>query len=318
MPDLTFEVQQNQRLDTLLSKLLKLSRADAIKLLKTDTVKLNKIPLTHKAKGKIILAGQTITIKDYAPEQQLVANPNIKLTYLQKNLDFVVVNKPAGMAVHPLDPSQTDTVLNAVYADYPQILNVGTEGHLRSGVVHRLDVPTTGCLIFALNNHAYQHLRIAFKTHQTFKSYTALLQGNYQQKMSLKLQLAVTRKRNPAKVSVIPFDTHPLPSGTCICTLDLAVHQHYPEERATLVQVTLGTGYLHQIRAMMAHTGHPLIGDPLYNTLDPIQPLKDFTHLPLCLHAQTLEIQVPQLRKNVNADAPLPEAFTDILTRLNQ
>ncbi len=317
MADLIFEIDKNQRLDTLLAKLLKISRQDVIKILQQDKVLLNGRPITHKAKGKDILAGQTLTVRNYNPEAQLIANKEIELQYLQKNLDFVVVNKPAGMPVHPLEPGENNTVLNAIYAAYPQILNVGTEGPLRSGVVHRLDLPTTGCLIFALNNHAYDHLREAFKTHQTYKSYTALLQGNYQAKTKLKLQLAITKKKNPATVSVIPFDQHPLPSGTCTCNLSLTPQQFYPKEQATLVEIILDTGYLHQIRVMTAHAGHPIIGDPLYNKLETPEPLKVYEKIPLCLHAQTLQIEVPELRKNINADAPLPPEFLEIIDALN-
>ena len=317
MADITYEIDKNQRLDLLIAKLLKLSRQDAIKVLQQDKVMLNGRPVSHKAKGKEIQAGQTITIRNYTPEANLVANNKIELEYLQKNLDFVVVNKPANMPVHPLEPGETNTVLNAIYAKYPQILNVGTEGPLRSGVVHRLDLPTTGCLIFALNNHAYEHLRQAFKTHQTFKSYTALLQGNYQGKTKLKLQLAITKKKNPATVSIIPFDQHPLPSGTCTCNLSLTPQQFYPNDQATLVEIILDTGYLHQIRTMMAHAGHPLIGDDLYNKLDTLECLKAYEQIPLCLHAQTLQIEVPELRKNINADAPLPPEFFEIIDALN-
>src|SRR5690606_15669336 len=114
--------------------------------------------------------------------------------------DFVVLDKPAGMPVHPLAPGEEGTLLNAVIARWPAIDGVG-EGGLRSGVVHRLDVDTSGALVMATTHDRWLTLRKAFAAHRTQKQYVAIVRGHPPEKGEHRAYLTIARHR-PARVKV--------------------------------------------------------------------------------------------------------------------
>src|SRR5690606_18172405 len=114
---------------------------------------------------------------------------------------WMIVNKPAGLPVHPLEEDETETVLSALIAKYPQMHGVG-EGGLRSGVVHRLDVETSGTLLFASKQETWTRLRQAFTEHRTTKKYQAIVLGQMRGSGEEKMVLHIARHR-PAVVRVI-------------------------------------------------------------------------------------------------------------------
>ena len=143
-------------------------------------------------------------------------------------------------------------MLNALIARRPEILGVG-EGGLRSGVVHRLDVETSGALIVATEASAWGRLRGAFADHRVEKRYQALVSGDFAEPRHVALPLVVSRHR-PARVAVDPAGR---PCRQFVRPLERL-------DGVTLVEIELETGFLHQIRASLAHLGHPLLGDPAY------------------------------------------------------
>jgi 23S rRNA pseudouridine1911/1915/1917 synthase len=165
------------------------------------------------------------------------------------------------MPVHPLAPDETGTVLNALIVWMPQMHGVG-EGGLRSGVVHRLDVDTSGTLLLATKEDAWRRLRDAFRRHETTKRYQAIALGRWSlaEEGQCRLPLVVAQHR-PAKVRVAA-DGHRTDAGVRLCDTRWRVAQRFPN--ATLLDITLGTGFLHQIRATLSHLSHPLAGDRHY------------------------------------------------------
>jgi len=169
-----------------------------------------------------------------------------------------MVNKPAGMPIHPLKPGETSTLLNTVIARYPQIHSLG-EGGLRSGVVHRLDLGTTGVVAFALDTATWHTFRQAFVDHTTRKTYRALVHGHPPSQGHQECPLRIARHK-PAHVVVGPGHDQRL------CRLAWRVRHLLTD--AAEIEVDLETGFLHQIRVMFAHMGHPLLGDTQYGAVD--------------------------------------------------
>jgi 23S rRNA pseudouridine1911/1915/1917 synthase len=171
-----------------------------------------------------------------------------------------MVDKPAGVAVHPLEEGERGTMLNRVVAKYPQIQGVG-EGGLKSGVVHRLDVDTSGVLLFATDQERWEALRKAFKGHSTKKVYRAIVDGEMEGAGREMMDLVVV-KHSPARVGVVNPTQGYMPAGARECYLNWRVIERLGG--ASLIEVELGTGFLHQIRVMMAHAGHAVVGDAVY------------------------------------------------------
>ncbi|MEM1026569.1 MAG: RNA pseudouridine synthase [Planctomycetota bacterium] len=221
------------------------------------------------------------------------------LRVLAEGPDWVAMDKPAGVPVHPLRPDEPGTLLGDVAAKYPQVVGVGEEGELRSGVVHRLDVDTSGVVLFALSDERWRALREAFSTHRVRKTYAALVDGVVEQDGEIEMHLAVTRHA-PARVEVV--DAELSVAGARKCSLAwrvLAV-----SDRSSRVEVNLHTGFLHQVRVMFAAMGNPLLGDACY------APERVAARAPRqMLHAASIEVD------EVKAEADWPEDFMQTAER---
>lgn len=247
--------QAGARLDRFLAEGLGLSRARVRHLLEVGRVELAGRRLGLADKSHQTAAGEIFEIEGplQVSEERPMPRADLPLEIVAEGPGWLVVDKPAGMGVHPLHPGQQDTVLNAVIARHPEMLGVGEAG-LRSGVVHRLDVDTTGALAFATDESHWKRLRGAFSEHRVKKSYLALVASRFETRQRVEVSLAVTRHR-PAHVEVVE-------SGGRICRQRVTPLEVYAA--ATLVEVDLETGFLHQIRATLAHLGHPILGDLEY------------------------------------------------------
>ena len=148
MPDHSFEVSEeeaDERLDVVLARHLDLSRAQTRKLLERGDVRLDGSPVDRSVKGVSLVPGSRIEVAGFVhpQDQRPVPEPEAELRILAEGPGWVAVDKPAGTAVHPLEPEERGTLLNALVARRPEIQGVGEAG-LRSGVLHRLDVGTSG------------------------------------------------------------------------------------------------------------------------------------------------------------------------------
>lgn len=250
------------RLDAWLADHLAVSRAEAKRLLARGQVRVNGRSAFAEDKGSLLKPGDTVGVRDFvAPSLQLpIAQPELVVPVLSEGEGWVVFDKPAGMPVHPLSPDERGTLLNYAIARHPQLAGVG-EGSLRSGVVHRLDVETSGCLVIATNQDMWQTLTAAFQGHTTTKLYHAWVAGHLTGEGRDEVRLYVAQ-HHPARVRVLAADDGAHAKDTRLCHHTWRVLQLLPG--ATLVEISLGTGFLHQIRATFAHRGHPVLGDAIY------------------------------------------------------
>jgi len=252
------EAEAGQRLDVFLARVLPASRGQVRALLSAGGVRLDDRAVDLAAKGRILAAGQHIGLSkptlDAAAAPDL--EPDVPLRVLASGEGWLAVDKPAGTPVHPLAPGERGTLLNALVARHPEVVGVG-EGGLRSGVVHRLDVHTSGVLLFATEAHRWHLLREAFRAHRVRKLYRALVHGRLEGEGHLVLPLAVVRHR-PARVGVVD-EGDGRSRRTELRWRSLEVFAEH-----TLVEVAPRTGFLHQIRASLAHLGHPVVGDVAY------------------------------------------------------
>jgi 23S rRNA pseudouridine1911/1915/1917 synthase len=285
------------RLDAFLARALGASRAQARRVLARGVVRVDGRACGAGEKGVALASGAVVEVARYVPaaEQRPFAEPELALPVRAEGAGWLVVDKPAGMPVHPLREDERGSALGFVAARHPEAVGVG-EGGLRSGVVHRLDVDTSGCLAFATQQARWEELRHAFRRHRMEKVYRALALGRLTGEGTLELELVVARHR-PALVRAAPGG-HPV-------RLAWRVLEQLP--RATLVEVRPVTGFLHQIRAALAHLGHPLAGDVRYGA----ERAGDASGAPRAmLHASRLA------GAGIEAEAPDPADFAAALARL--
>ena len=290
------------RLDTWLAAALGASRAAARRELDSGRVRMDGRPVGLSDKGSRVAVGSAIEVKGWTPPEARtpIAEPDAALVELNRGPGWVAIDKPAGQPVHPLSAEETGTVLNALIARWPYLPGIG-EGGLRSGVVHRLDVDTSGALLFATDEERFDALRTAFRSHKVSKTYRALVAGRLEGKAELVLELAVAQHR-PARVRVVPEDDADFGRRTRRTSLRYRALRTYAE--ATLVEIKPRTGFLHQIRVSLAHIGHPILGDQVYG--DAAIAAAAPRHM---LHAAAVSV------RDVSAASPDPEDFLTILER---
>ena len=285
------------RLDKYLSDWLELSRSETLGLLEGGYVRLNNRKITIKQKGHSLQSGDVLTVSEFRPAgaKRIFPNDGLELKLITDQPNYVVVNKAAGMNIIPKSESEKDTVLNALLARYPQIQGVG-EGGLRSGIVHRLDKDTSGVLIVVKTQERWQSLREAFAKHKSQKIYHAIVEGKPRKTGKAEMNLIVARHK-PAKVRVLPYGSR----QSRLCDLSWRVLEEY--KKHSLLEIRLGSGFLHQIRVMMAELGYPLLADELYGSPSHIASRQ-------MLHAFSIQID------DILAQASYPTDFHNAITQL--
>jgi 23S rRNA pseudouridine1911/1915/1917 synthase len=250
------------RLDLFLAEKLELSRAQVRRLLASGAVRLDGRALGEADKGARLAEGSELCVAPFArsADQRVPADERTPLVILAEGPGWLAVDKPAGMPVHPLREDETGTLVGCVIARHPELHGVG-EGGLRSGVVHRLDVDTSGVMLVATQQASWTRLRRAFAEHRVEKVYRALVVGRVERGDSVELPL-VTARHRPAHVRVAA-------PGERARSARMASLSYRPLERfaaATLLEVRPRTGFLHQIRATLAHLDFPVAGDRTYGS----------------------------------------------------
>jgi 23S rRNA pseudouridine1911/1915/1917 synthase len=280
-----------RRLDAWLAERLAIGRAGVRRLLESGRVAVDGRPFERRDKSMPLVSGARVAVAAFAPpaERRAIAEPDRPLVVRAEGPGWIALEKPAGVPVHPLRDDETGTLLNALVARRPEVHGVG-EGGLRSGVAHRLDVDTSGVVLFGTDEPTWQRLRAAFRAHRVEKVYRALVLGRLAGAGEARLALVVARHR-PAYVRAVDPDT-PGARKTSLAWRALA-----HGGGATLVEVRPKTGFLHQIRATFAALGHPLVGDRTYAQVDPIGAPR---HL---LHAARIAVD------EIEAESPDPPDF---------
>lgn len=288
-----------ERIDRFLSTDLEdLSRSYIQKLLKEGAVLVNGKAVKTSYK---LNAGDEILVRIPDPEPMDILPEDIPLDILYEDEDILVINKPKGMVVHPSPGHDSHTLVNAVLYHCGGRLS-GINGVLRPGIVHRIDMDTTGSLLICKNDHAHQILADELKTHHITRRYHAVVHGNL---------------KDDAGTVNAPIGRHPVdrkkmstkaPNGRSAVT-----HYRVLERfgNYTYIECELETGRTHQIRVHMSSIGHPILGDAVYGPAKCPFKLEGQT-----LHAKILGIVHPVTGKYMEFDAPLPEYFETLLKRL--
>ncbi|ATB38617.1 ribosomal large subunit pseudouridine synthase D [Cystobacter fuscus] len=249
--------------------------------------------------------GERLTLEVPAPTPALPVAEELPLAVLREDKDLVVVDKAAGMVVHPGAGHASGTLVNALLHRVKDLAGVG--GELRPGIVHRLDKDTTGCLVVAKHETALVALQKAFKTRTVEKTYLALVHGSPKAAEgrieTLYGRHPVHRQRFTGKVK----------EGKPALTVYRVLESF---EGAALVEVDLLTGRTHQIRVHLAELGHPLLGDALYGAGRKPKGLAGAAQDVVgrqALHAWKLSFPHPRTGKVLRVEAPLPPDFTAAL-----
>ncbi|MCO6452122.1 MAG: RluA family pseudouridine synthase [Caldilineales bacterium] len=288
-----------ERLDRYLAERLSdHSRAAVQRWIRESAVEVNKSPARPSAR---VQAGDHIrVIVPDATASPLEPEP-IDLNILFEDDDLIVVDKPAGMVVHPAPGHESGTLVNAILHHCPDLEGVG--GVQRPGIVHRLDKDTSGIILVAKNDRAHRHLQAQFKERSVEKTYLALLLGQLTPE-SGRIDAAIGRHpRHRKRMAVVPAH-----QGRAAIT-DFEVIAYYGND--TLAAAHPLTGRTHQIRVHFASIGHPVAGDSVYG------PRRDALRLRRhFLHAHRLTFALPSTRERLELISPLPPELQAVLDDL--
>lgn len=296
--------QAGERLDRYLTLIYAdQSRSFFQKLIKNGNVKVNEKEITKA--GYVIDVGDVVTAS--IPEAQSVAieAENIPLDILYEDADVLIVNKPKRMVVHPSAGHYSGTLVNAIMYHCADSLS-GINGEIRPGIVHRIDMDTTGALIVCKNDAAHTDIAEQIKEHTVTRRYRGIVCGIVKEDEET-IEGAIGRHPTQRKKMAInekngkPAITH------------YKVLQRFA--KYTYMEFQLETGRTHQIRVHMASIGHPLLGDELYGNPKNLamKGLQGQT-----LHAMIIGFVHPSTHEYMEFEAPLPEYFQDLLKKLSR
>jgi 23S rRNA pseudouridine1911/1915/1917 synthase len=289
-----------QRLDKyLVTCMPEFSRSQLQGLIKAGMVEVNSQPIQKASQ----ILEKAVVIKVYLPPiaPSYLVPETIPLEIIFENNDLMVVNKPAGMVVHPAAGHPTGTLVHAALAHSPDLEGVG--GEQRPGVVHRLDKDTSGLILLAKNDTTHRWLQNQFKGRQVEKVYLALVDGSPPTPTG-RVEASIGRDPTHRKKMAITQ-----PDIGRSATSEYHTLESYRTH--TLLEVHPVTGRTHQIRLHLAFIGCPVVGDTIYGRVNPTLPIKRYF-----LHAARLTIVIPGETKPHTFEALLPDELTAILDRL--
>lgn len=311
---LRFEItggKKKERLDIFLTNSIEnATRTRVQDLIKADFVKIN----SRRTKPSYILTpGDVIDVTiPISPRPAYPEPENIPLNIVFEDKDFLIINKPPGLVVHPGFSNYTGTLVSALLY-YTKDLSLGG-GFEKAGIVHRIDKDTTGLLIVAKNDSAHEKIARQFQDHSIEREYWAVVWGNFLDKKGMIEANLGRSKKDRKKVAVVP-------SGKYAATFYEVIEEY---DFLSLVRLRLKTGRTHQIRVHLAHNYHPVFGDPTYggrrvhnvqltaklkqhiNNLLSIMPRQ-------ALHAKTIGFIHPATQKFVYFDSPLPDDMKQLI-----
>lgn len=291
-----------QRLDKFLALALpQHSRARLQALVKAGQVQVNDRVITKT--GYLLVGGETINVSVPPAEPSSLEPESIPLDVVFENDDVIVVNKPAGLVVHPAAGHAHGTLVHAVLAHAPGIEGIG--GELRPGLVHRLDKDTSGLILLAKNERAQRTLQAQFQSREVKKTYIALVDGHPATSAG-RIDAPIGRDpRERKRMAVVPAA-----KGRAAIT-EYRVTERYPEH--ALLEANPLTGRTHQIRVHLTFIGCPIVGDRVYGKKHPTLPLQ--RHF---LHAARLTLRLPGEDEPRTFEAPLPEDLRLVLETLRE
>ena len=301
MDKLTFHIENGgERIDKYLSEQLSdMTRSHIQKLIKENRVRVNDAFVKSNYK---LSASDQIEVEIPELKEPDTLPEDIPLDILYEDQDILVVNKPKGMVVHPAPGHYTGTLVNAIMYHCKDNLS-GINGVMRPGIVHRIDMDTTGSLLICKNDRAHQSLAEQLKEHSITRKYHAIVHGRL--------------KEDEGTIDK-PIGRHPVDrkkmSVHCTNGREAITHYRVLErfQHFTYIECQLETGRTHQIRVHMSSIGHPILGDQVYGPAKCPYKLQGQT-----LHAKILGITHPTTGEYMEFDAPLPDYFQGLLEKMH-
>ena len=301
--------QAGARLDRVLGELFPdFSRSFLTRLIDHGSVRINA--QTAAKPSQRVEPGQEIEIELPPPAPATIEAQDLPLTVLFEDEDLVVIDKPAGLVVHPAAGHTDQTLVNALLFRVKDLSGIG--GEIRPGIVHRLDKDTSGVMVIAKNDEAHRALTAAWNTDAVRKEYLALVYGTP----------SALRGTVDAPIARDPRDRKRM---AVVASGRRAITDYEVVERlrhSSLVRCSLRTGRTHQIRVHMKHLGHPIIGDPVYSgpqwkgipDKKVAKAIAAFQRQ--ALHAERITIVHPRTGERVTFVATLPADFAELLAIL--
>jgi len=284
---------------------LETTRGDVIRSIKEGQILLNN----KQVKPSYILKEQDqVTIDIRKEKEEIIPNDEIELEIIFQDENIIVVDKPAGLQVHPSDTEKKNTLVNALLVKFPELKNVndGSEGSwMRPGIVHRLDKDTSGVIVVARNQNTFDELKRKFANREMEKNYVAVVYGNLEKKTGV-IDLPIARSASFKKQKIARGKTKGKARSALTEYRVLESHAGFD-----LVEALPKTGRMHQIRVHLASLDHPIIGDAKYKRRNLVCPEGVSRHL---LHAQKLKFELNG--RKYEFEAKLPSDFTEFLQSL--
>jgi 23S rRNA pseudouridine1911/1915/1917 synthase len=342
------DAQAGQRLDKALALLAAdipgLSRSRIAQLISggavTESTGADSAGATVTEGRRKVKRGECFSIDIPPPEPIEPAPENIPLTVIHEDADLIVIDKPAGMVVHPAPGARSGTLVNALLHHCGDSLS-GIGGALRPGITHRIDKQTSGLLVVAKNDAAHAGLSTLFAAHDIERRYLAVAWGapsradprlaglagvSFEPGGWARIQAAIARHPNDRKRMAVAPQGHP--GSRHAVTRLRATESFGPPEKpfASLLECRLETGRTHQIRVHATYAGHALVGDPVYGRARVLseklvapeisEALLTFPRQ--ALHAATLGFRHPVTGKTLSFEAPLPPDMRDLVAILRR
>ncbi len=301
----------NKRLDILLaSTLTDCSRNRAAVLIRNGNVRVSGL---IRKPGYTVHVGDVIQGEIPPPEPAILEPEQLDFQVLFEDKAMIVVDKPAGMVVHPSPGHPSGTLVHGLLHHCPEMEGIG--GQMRPGIVHRLDKDTSGVIVVAKNQTAHNHLSAQFKSRKINKHYLALVFGIFDAPQG-KIDFPIGRHPSDRKKMSI-FTRRPRSAET---------HWQVREtlNGITLLDLKILTGRTHQIRVHCAAVHHPLVGDPAYGSrkrrLIPSKPIQDLlaSVSRQMLHALRIELDHPLTGEPMGFEAPVPSDMASLIQGLRQ
>lgn len=306
-----FPENSGLRLDAfVVSRIAEISRSQIKKLIEDGFVLVNG---ARQKPAKAVLSGDKVSVEVPPPKEAAAIPQNISLDVIYEDRDIIVVNKPAGMVVHPAAGHPDGTLVNALLAHCKDLSGIG--GELKAGIVHRLDCGTSGCIIAAKNDTAHRSLSAQFKARTVQKIYLALVYGSMRT-ISGKFDAPIGRSTGDRKKM----------SGRT--KKGRVAHTEWKVIKTlhglSWLEIKLGTGRMHQIRVHFSEAGHPLVGDPVYGGNRRARELpegeikeavRNFSRP--ALHAWKLEVDNPRTAKRMRFVAELSDDIKNLLLKIS-
>ena len=290
-----------ERLDAFVARSVEnMSRSAAQKLMEDGCILLNGKP---GKKNDKLTPGDRVEVSIPEPKEVDIAPKEMPLDIVYEDDDVLVLNKPKGLVVHPAAGHQDDTLVNGLLYAMGDSLS-GINGELRPGIVHRIDMDTSGLLAVAKNDLAHTVLASQLKDHTMARTYEAIVCGSF---------------REDSGTVDAPIGRHPTDRKKMCVTARNSKNAvtHWEVVRRyrgyTHIRCRLETGRTHQIRVHMAHIGHPILGDTVYG-----HKKAELGQDSQCLHAGALCFRHPRHGQPVMVFAPLPEYFQQVLEKLEK